>query len=158
MVVTIELETVREPDYAITMDVGAKDDTKDRREASRERDQTEHEDVASETKIRDLEEGDMGLGLGIESDSEPYSTGAPTRPPPPSRTTTVDGTLTPHGRPSTGDAVRIGRTASQREGDVGGAEGRRRQRRSWDVNLSMVRRRQREALRKEQEDAFGRQL
>lgn len=158
MVVTIELETVREPDYAITADVGANDDTKDRREGSRERDKIEQEDVANETKIRDLEEGDMGLEFGVESDSEPYLTGAPTRPPPPSRTATVDGTLSPHMRPSTGDTVRIGRTASQREGDVGGAEGRRRQRRSWDVSMSMVRRRQREALRKEQEDAFGRQI
>lgn len=150
MVVTIELETVREPDYSVgkTKNGGGKRDKKD---GSRERDESEIEmemeesgdrDRDRDRKARDLEEAD-GEMLGS----------------PPRTAVTVDGRTptsavgdinSPLGRTGSGGEVHVERTGT-------GTEGRSRQRRSWDVGAAL-RRRQRELVRMEEEDAFKTQL
>lgn len=123
--VTIELETVREPDYAVGQATRERVG-KGGKGGSRERDEIELEDeeskTASDTKARDLEESDIGAAVEVD------------------------------GRPELGED--LGRKVSF---DEQVAESRSRQRRSWDAGVA-VRRRHGEALRKEEEDAFGRQL
>lgn len=142
MIVTIELETVREPDYAVgqTKTDGAR---KNKKDGSRERDEIdlEEEDEGMKTgdrKARDLEEAEGGFGDGVVLSS-------------PIAAAMADG------QPATGDTLALGRTGSTGEVVVERTEGRSRQRRSWDV-AAALRRRQRELMRMEEEDAFKTQL
>lgn len=141
MVVTIELETVREPDYAVGLETREAMGT-DKKGASRVRDDIEQEEEesrkATDTKIRDLEESDTGFRDGSIL---------------PSSRAVID----VDGLPAFGGPVGSGRRVSLDGQGVEDDEGRGRQRRSWDAGAAM-RRRHREAMRREEEDAFGRQL
>lgn len=150
MVVTIELTTIQEPNYACPRTMGT--DSRpvevsipiDAKDAMRMGEQDGFGDEslrASDKRDQDLDAAEMGFG----DDSGSYLENS--RPSAPMRTQTardrglLDGVA--HSRAGTGESI-------GRNGGGGEGEGRRR---SWDMSVM-----RREAMRRDEEDAFGRQL